>query len=141
MKKRLAKGFTLLEMMMVIAIIGIMATLAIPAYQDYAIKARVMEGLELAMPARMAVSEAYMLHHAFPDSAEHYAYDTPSATKNVSSIHIGANGLITISYTKQAGDGTLILSPNVKADGQLVWQCKEGTLAFKYRPQMCAKDV
>lgn len=133
-------GFTLLEIMVVIAIIGIMATFAIPAYQDYVVKARVMEGVELATPARLAVSEAFMSQHSFPGSAEQYTYESPTPTSNVAGIQIGANGAIVISYTKQAGDGTLILTPQVKADGQLVWQCKEGTLPLKYRPQICAMN-
>ncbi|HBB52516.1 MAG TPA: pilus assembly protein [Legionellales bacterium] len=134
----LVKGFTLLEMMLVIAIIGIMATLAIPAYQDYVVRARVMEGLQMSMPARMAVNEAYVTTHEFPVTQQSAAYESPESSKNITNISIASGtGVITISYTPQAGGGTLVLTPSVKSDGQLAWDCQQGSLPDKFKPSIC----
>ncbi|MDQ5884639.1 MAG: type pilus assembly protein PilA [Pseudomonadota bacterium] len=136
--KKLVKGFTLLEMMLVIAIIGIMATLAIPAYQDYVTRARVMEGLQMSMPARMAVNEVYLTTHEFPVNQQASGYETPKASKNISQISIASGtGVITIDYTSQAGGGSLVLSPTAQADGQLSWDCQQGTLPEKFKPRVC----
>jgi type IV pilus assembly protein PilA len=136
--RSLMKGFTLLEMMLVIAIIGIMATFAIPAYQDYMIRARVMEGLQMSMPARMAINEAYMSQHEFPVSQQSANYESPEPSKNISNISIASGtGVITIAYTPQAGGGTLILTPSVKNDGQLAWDCQQGSLPDKFKPSIC----
>ena len=136
--KRFEAGFTLLELMMVIAIIGVMATMAIPALQNYMVRARVMEGFEMALPARMAVEEAYLSHHRFPSHQQETHFVSPSPTRNVDNITIaGQTGKIIISYTEKAGNGTLILSPKVSQDGQMTWDCDEGSLASQYRPQVC----
>jgi len=132
------KAFTLLEMMLVIAIIGIMATFAIPAFQDYVVRARVMEGMSMSMPARIAVTEAYMANHEYPVSQQSAGYQSPAPSKNVDNISISSGtGVITISYTAQAGGGTLILTPEVKDDGQITWDCQQGTLPEKFKPRVC----
>jgi type IV pilus assembly protein PilA len=130
-------GFTLLEMMLVIAIIGVMATLAIPAYQDYMVRARVSEGVSLSMPARLAVHEYYSTYHALPENPNVLNFQTPEATMSVSQINIVSQGVVSIAYTEQAGNGTLLFTPSVKADGRLTWCCDGGTLAPKYRPNIC----
>lgn len=136
------KGFTLLEMMLVIAIIGVMATLAIPAYQDYLVRARVMEGLQMSMPARMAVNEVYMSTHDFPVSQQAATYQSPEPSKNIENISIASGtGVITISYTQQAGGGTLVLTPSVKNDGQLTWDCQQGSLPDKFKPSICMEKA
>jgi type IV pilus assembly protein PilA len=140
--RSLIKAFTLLEMMLVIAIIGIMATLAIPAYQDYVVRARVMEGLQMSMPARMAVNEVYMTSHEFPVSQQATAYQSPEPSKNIENISIASGtGVITIAYTTQAGGGTLVLTPAVKSDGQLTWDCQQGSLPDKFKPQVCLEKA
>ena len=136
--RRFEAGFTLLELMMVIAIIGVMATMAIPALQNYMIRARVMEGFEMAMPARMAIEEAYMSNHRFPNHQQETNFVSPSATSNVENISIaGQTGKIIITYTEKAGNGSLIFSPTLGQDGQISWDCREGTLASQYRPMQC----
>lgn len=130
-------GFTLIELMIVIAIIAILLSIAIPAYQDYTIRARVSEGLNLAAVAKMAVSETAISTGVLPANAAAAGYVSPAATTNVASIGIAANGVITITYTAAAGGGTLLMTPTVQANNDVTWACGGGTLAAKYRPPEC----
>lgn len=131
------KGFTLIELMIVVAIVGILAAIAIPAYQDYTIRARVTEGLSMASSAKLAVSETTLANNALPATQAATGYVSPAATNNVTSIAIAANGVITITYTAAAGGGTIIMTPTLQTNGDLTWVCTGGTLRPKYRPASC----
>ncbi len=109
MKAQMQKGFTLIELMIVVAIIGILAAIALPAYQDYTKRAKVTEGISLANAAKTTVVEN-------ASSATQYdrGYTSPASTDIVDSVEIdNSNGEITITYTAQiqADDATLVLAP------------------------------
>lgn len=131
------KGFTLIELMMVIAIIGILGAIAIPAYQNYTIRAKVVEGLNLSTAAKLAVSEASQSTGAFPITQASTGYISPE-TENVASIAIAdKTGEVTITYTASAGNGTIIMVPSLHSGGELSWACTSGTLKNVYRPPNC----
>lgn len=109
--KKTQQGFTLIELMIVVAIIGILAAVALPAYQDYTTRSRVSEGLTLASAAKVAVSE-----NASNGVEYNAGWVAPTATDNVASVAIdNTTGRITITYTalvSAAGANTLILEPH-----------------------------
>jgi type IV pilus assembly protein PilA len=131
------KGLTLIELMIVIAIVGILLSIAVPAYLDHAIRARVTEGLQLAETAKLAVAETTLVNHGLPSSQSETSYISPEPTKNVKSITIGSHGDIIIHYTKLAGNGTLTFVPKLESSGELTWSCNGGSLAQQYRPSTC----
>ena len=141
--KRVQQGFTLIELMIVVAIIGILAAVALPAYQDYTVRAKVTEGLSLAGSAKVTVAE----NAANAASALDLGWTAPTATNNVSGVGIAAaTGQITITYTAAAGNGTIILVPtsagaalavNAVPSSSISWTCTTGTLVAKYRPSVC----
>ncbi len=109
MKRSIQKGFTLIELMIVVAIIGILAAVALPAYQDYTVRAKVTEGLSLAGAAKVAVTE-----NASNGVNYNSGWTAPSPTNNVASVTIDqAAGFITITYSANIDGGgkTVVMNP------------------------------
>ncbi len=139
MKNQMQKGFTLIELMIVVAIIGILAAIALPAYQDYTKRSHVSEGLTLASGAKASVTEYYSSNNVMPTSnaSAGLATSTDISGNAVTSVAVGAGGLITITYNDKVANGTtLLLSPATGAGG-IKWKCKGGTVDAKFRPSNC----
>jgi type IV pilus assembly protein PilA len=146
MKKSIQKGFTLIELMIVVAIIAILAAIAIPAYQDYLIRSQVSEGAVLADGAKTAMAEFYANNGKFPPTNISAGLATAASIHGqyVSSVNVQtAVGKITASYggTKantaiSTGPKTLIFSA-VTNGGSIEWHCTGGTVPSKYLPTSC----
>jgi type IV pilus assembly protein PilA len=133
--KKQQSGFTLIELMIVVAIIGILAAIAIPSYMDYTKRTHTAEGMTLAAAAKTSVAEFRASEGDWP--ASNGEVGIQSATGNaVESVEIAA-GVITITYNASVDTGeTLVLSPS-DAGGSVTWVCTGGTLADQYLPSNC----
>ena len=137
--KTTQKGFTLIELMIVVAIIGILAAIAIPAYQDYITRAKVTEVLSMSEPAKTAVAEtASSLGGLANVTAANSGYAFPGATDYVSGVAItDATGVITVTSTVPNAAGDVILTPTDLGTGQLTWVCSSAAVPAKYLPPNC----
>ena len=138
MKKRMQKGFTLIELMIVVAIIGILAAVALPAYQDYTTRAKVSEVVIMSSPAKLAVAEsASSLGGLANVTATNSGYVFPGATKYVSGVTItDATGVVTIASSVSGASGNIVFTPTDVGSGQLRWACTT-TINAKFVPAEC----
>ena len=135
--RRIQQGFTLIELMIVVAIVGILAAIAIPAYQDYTVRAKVTEGLSLANAAKIGVEDAWTSSGVAPANNLSAGF-TSAATTYVASVTI-TNGKIAVLYQNIPTVFTLNLSPTLTAGAPVTWECDVGAASanFRYVPQNC----
>jgi type IV pilus assembly protein PilA len=152
--KRVQQGFTLIELMIVVAIIGILAAVALPAYQDYTIRARVSEAVLATSQCRTAVSEIYQTSTATAIGQDNWGCGEGSTqTQYVAGISTSPAGVITVTTSTNASlgaakSGTMLLTPQSAAGTALGWtgagnvqvagfKCTPGTIPAKYLPGSC----
>ena len=143
--KRVQQGFTLIELMIVVAIVGILAAIALPAYQDYTIRAKVSEVLAKGAEAKTSIAEFYAANARHPSTlASAGVAATAYGMTGAPAWDGSGRGLLTLKTTNDttkfpsaAAGKTILMSVQTTADGVLVWKCKPGDMPIKYLPASC----
>jgi len=131
------QGFTLIELMIVVAIIGILAAIAIPAYQDYTIRAKVTEAMGLASSAKTSVSEYRLSQSAFPANATQAGLSTLVTSKYVTGVTVTPGTIsVALNGTSVGTTGNVIFTGTM-GNSTVDWACTASTVADKYLPANC----
>ena len=134
------KGFTIIELMIAVAIIGVLAAIAIPAYQNYIIRAKVSESLTFASQAKTAVAEFYQSQGSLPTSNPQAGLATSITGTNVSQVTVGTGGAITVTASiagVPTASSNIVFTPTTTSSG-ITWSCTGGgNLDNQYRPSNC----
>jgi type IV pilus assembly protein PilA len=136
--KKAQAGFTLIELMIVVAIIGILAAVALPAYQDYTVRGRVSELAIMGSSMKATVTENIASSGGTVDADSCKGIvDSTTSTKNMES-YTCASGVITVTGTSPAAAGVILTyTPTVNADNVVVWTCTSAEASHKYVPSEC----
>ena len=139
--RKAQQGFTLIELMIVVAIIGILAAIALPAYQDYTTRAQVSEALSLAQGARTSVTEFWQSEGFFPDGNTAAGLATPGSISGpfVASVTVAAgttSGRITVQYSGRE-QFPIRLEPDEGSGGSVQWECQAEQGNWKWVPSNC----
>jgi type IV pilus assembly protein PilA len=135
------RGFTLIELMIVVSIVGILASIAIPSYEDYTVRAKVMEGISLSNGFKMAVEDAWTSSPTTPLTAIPSSLSNPAASTVQSVAADSTTGVITVTYGNAAGAMAghfITLTPNLATGQPVTWLCQVQQASYdRYVPPIC----
>ena len=141
MKRSMQQGFTLIELMIVVAIIGILAAVALPAYQDYTVRAKVSEVILAASSAKTSLSEYAQVNGQMPSDTSSVDTQSSAFVTSVTYARTDAStGVVTVTASakeSKISGKTVTLTGKLSSTGQVSWVCAPGTMDVKYLPASC----
>jgi type IV pilus assembly protein PilA len=142
--RKIQQGFTLIELMIVVAIIGILAAVALPAYQDYTVRAKISEVVLALSAPKTSISEWYGTKGSMPPSAASAGFDVSGSQYVASLAYTGAGDTATLTATSQGTGNTnadtktvTLTATGTPTTGKVAWVCAPGDMPAKYLPSSC----